>query len=85
VSDIADKRRVIAEEIFAWAEMIIVLLDRMIVALRVQDLGNEQRRELSLRARQIERLFVQIQEIVEIHDEADLGLGGIDRLFTPTS
>jgi hypothetical protein len=54
--------------------MIIVLLDRMIATLRTQDLDDEQRRELSLRARKIEGLFVEIQEIVEIQNEADLNL-----------
>jgi hypothetical protein len=80
----ADKRRIIAEEMFAWAEMIFVLLDRIILALREQYADNECRQELLLRARKIESLFTRIEELIEIQDEADLLLeevtGLIDRL-----
>jgi hypothetical protein len=72
VPDNTDRHRVIAEELFAWGEMIIVLLDRMILALRIHGIGARPRHELSRRAQKIEALFIAIGEILEIEDETNL-------------
>jgi hypothetical protein len=66
--------RIIAEELFAWAELILVLLERIIMMLGTLDLDYEQRHEFSRRARDIEVLFVDLGEIVEEKNEADMRL-----------
>jgi hypothetical protein len=84
VSDNADRRRVLSEELFAWAEMIFVLLERMILALRVQRKDDWRRREFVRTARKIESLFINLEGTFEIEDEGDLLFqemtGHIDRL-----
>jgi hypothetical protein len=72
VSDNADRHRVIAEELFAWGEMIIALLDRMILAVPIHAIGGRQRRQLSRRAQKVEALFIGIGDILEIEGETDL-------------
>ena len=72
MSSNGDRRRFIVEEFEAWAGMIVVVLDRLVAAIKKQTMEEPQRLELSIGARKIDNLFASMEDIVEIQDESDI-------------